>query len=413
VTARLRRGGAVEELFTVETAGEAWAALTLAAPGTSWGRGDTAVGLLEVDGRDAQHIILAGGEEPVEYARMLGRLEAGPHRLALRVDEELSAPAARTLECAAIAVRTVADEDPAAFVWRHAPILHYRALGRAPDALTTDAPLVTFYRRTASLEGRGIEYHVINSHEDGGTDLPRLLACWGHTTDIEWVFRIVRDACGRIVREEFQGPGHVTAPFRGGRAFGGHPVLQVATRNGMVADRVTSPWRTAPAPLTAQPEDEPREGVQFRFPWIYRASALEVARQERLEAEPRTAGPDPADLRAYVYVQVKRPAAAAGIPLEALALVRGTWVGSAWGRVEFAFRDEDAESTAIKLPAGRGQGDVEALALRALEPADRDVSIRFVRAFCLDQDYRPRPPFAGPAVCTLAVGSRHAEVWRR
>jgi hypothetical protein len=404
--------------FTVRVPGESWAALTLAAPGASWARGETAVLSLEVDGADAQHLVLAAGDEPVEYARLLGRRPAGPHRLVLELDAAHSAASVRRVECSGIDLRTVADDDPAAFVWRHVPVLQYRHLDSPLDGTTTDTPLLLFHRPVETPEGRGVEYHVINSHEDAGTDLTGLLARWGHTTDIEWVFRIVRDACGRIVREEFQGPEHATYPFRGSRTFGGHPVLQAATRNGMVTDHATSPYRAALAPVAAQPPDEPREGVQYAFPWIQRVSALEVLRQERVEREPRSASDAPADPRAYLYVQFKRLSDPSGSdPLEALALVRGAWYGSALGHRDLAMRGEDAESTAIKLPAGAGPAHVDAIAIRAVDPPAPERpggAVRFVRAFCLDDDYRPRAPFAGPGpISRLSADAPVATVWRR
>jgi hypothetical protein len=413
----VERGRPLAHDFDVRLPGESWAALTLAAPGTSWERGEAAVVSLEIDGGGLQHLVLAGAEEPVEYARLLGRLPAGRHRLVLGLDPALSAASARMVECRGIEIHTVGDEDAGAFVWRHAPVLHYRHLDARVDGTTTDTPLVLFHRPVETPEGRGVEYHVINSHEDAGTDLPGLLARWGHTTDIEWVFRIVRDPCGRIVREEFQGPGHRTVPFRGARTLGGHPVLQAATHNGMVTDRVTSPYRAALAPVAAQPPDEPREGVQYRFPWIHRVSALEVVRQELRAEEPRPGVDAPADPRAYLYAQFKREAGGFAIPLEALAFIRGAWRGSASGRADLAMRGDDAESTAVKLPAGAGEADVDAIAVRMMSPPAYDgaaATVRFVRAFCLDDCYRPRAPFAeAPGVCTLSATKPDATVWRR
>ena len=413
--ALLERGETLRHGFTFHAPAEAWVALTLAAPGTSWARGEAAVASLAVDGGEPQQIVLAGAEEPVDYARLLGRLPAGPHRLSLRLDPTLSAAAAGVLECRDIEIHAVEDDDRAAFVWRHAPVLHYRVIDGPFDGLSTDTPLLLFHRLVETPEGRGVEYHVINSHEDAGTNLTGLLAGWGHTTDIEWVYRVIRDGCGRIVREEFQGAEHVTRPFLGRRALGGHPVLQAATRNGMVTDRVTSPYRAALAPVVSQPADEPREGVQYRFSWIHRVSALEVIRQECLEGEPRSRRDAPADPRAYVYLQFKRDAGDAAA-LEARVRIHGAWYGSAWGRSELAMRGEDAESTAVKLPPNAGEADVEAIAVRAIVPAAGVTTVRFVRAFCLDRDYRPMVPFAAadaPVVRTLTVGARETTVWQR
>jgi len=147
--AHLERGGTLAHDFALHAPGEAWVALTLAAPGTSWARGEAAAVSLEIDGGEPQHLIVAGADEPVEYARFLGRLPAGPHRLALRLDAALSAAEAGVVECHGIATHTVADDDGGAFVWRHAPVLHYRALDGPLDGVSTDTPLLLFHRPLA------------------------------------------------------------------------------------------------------------------------------------------------------------------------------------------------------------------------------------------------------------------------
>ena len=40
---------------------------------------------------------------------------------------------------------------------------------------------------------------MIWSNEDGGTNTPALMARWGRTTDIEWIYRVVLDRAGAIV----------------------------------------------------------------------------------------------------------------------------------------------------------------------------------------------------------------------
>jgi hypothetical protein len=410
----LRRGRPLAHDFTLHVPGESWIALTCAAPGTSWELGEAAVVSLEIDGGSTQQLVLAGADEPVRYSRLLGRLSAGPHRLSIALDPALSAAPARLVECRGIEVHAVADDEPGAFVWRHAPVVHYRHLDGPFDGAATDTPLALFHRPIETPDGRGVEYHLINSHEDAGTDLTGLLAKWGHTTDIEWIYRIVRDPCGRIVREEYQGPGHITRPFQGVRTFGGHPVLQAATRNGMVTDQATSQYRAALAPVTAQPPGESREGVQYRFPWIHRVSVLEVVRQELRGHEAPARSRPAADPRAYTYLQFKRGPDAVAARLEALALVRGVWHGSASGDLSLAMQGEDAESTAIAVPDGAGEDDVDSIAVRAFDPPAAPMTVRLVRAFCLDERGCPRAPFAAASVgCTLSATAPRATVWRR
>jgi hypothetical protein len=401
----------LEHQFTLDAPGQAWVEAILAAPRTSWADGRAAVAALDVDGEFRQEIILAAGEAPVAYARFLGLLRSGPHRLRLSLDPTLSAQGAGTIAVHQVRTGSVSDASPEALAWRHAPVLHYRALHSRLDSLTTDTPLLLFYRRIAAPDGRGIEYHVVFSHEDEGTDLAGLLARWGHTTDIEWVYRIVRDAAGRVVREELQGPGHRTIPFRGEHVAGTHPVVQVATANGMVTDRVGCPFCVALAPALAQPADEPREGVQHRFPWTYRVSALEVLRQTTLATDPRPDSPEATDLRRYLFLQWKRTSGA-DVPLEAAAQVDGAWYTSAWGRPDFAFRGDDAESTAVRLPAGTVEEEVNAIAVGALEDPPVPAEIRLVRAFMLGDRYLPRPSFASSGLHRLRE-ARPCTVWER
>ncbi len=303
---RLRAGGVLEHAFALGESGEAWTALTLSAPGTSWLRAAPAVVTLAVDARDRQEVILAAGAEPTTYHRLLGSLAPGPHRLRLEIHGSLSAPGAQEVAVAGIRTGWIKDTDPSAPVWRHVPVIHYRALNSPCDSLTTYTPLMLFYRTRATDGTTSIEYHTIFSHEDAGTDLTGLLARWGHTVDIEWVFRVTFDGAARVIMEEYQGPAHTTLRYRGGRTMGGHPVLQVATLNGTVTDRPTCPYRTALAPVCAQPDGEPREGVLQQFPWIYRVGALEVLRQVPLEVPSSPESPSPTDLRSYLFLQWKR-----------------------------------------------------------------------------------------------------------
>ncbi len=84
-----------------------------------------------------------------------------------------------------------------------------------------------------------IEYSVIWSNEDGGTNTPALMARWGRSTDIEWIYRVTLDPQGQIVSEVYQGPDHATAPFTGAKE-GDHPLLQTSTINNNLT-QVTDP----------------------------------------------------------------------------------------------------------------------------------------------------------------------------
>ena len=76
---------------------------------------------------------------------------------------------------------------------------------------------------------RTIEYTVIWSNEDGGTNSPALMARWGRTTDIEWIYRVRVDAAGNVARRRLpRRPNHEVLPFTGAKE-NDHPLLQTAT----------------------------------------------------------------------------------------------------------------------------------------------------------------------------------------
>src|SRR5205085_3038211 len=127
----------------------------------------------------------------------------------------------------------------------HAPILYARpnTIGRF-----TDVPLLMWYESSATARGRQHRYSVIFSNEDGGTATDRLMATWGRTTDIEFVYGIEVDATGRVLAEEFQGPGHEVPAFKG-RHEARHPLLWVSTDNNMVSESGTTAVRYSLAPV--------------------------------------------------------------------------------------------------------------------------------------------------------------------
>ena len=181
----------------------------------------------------------------------------------------------------------------------------------------------------------------------------------------------------------------------------------------MVTDRVNGVGRVALAPTLRQPDDEPREGVQQRFPWIYRVSALEVLRQVVLERTPEPSSPSPADLRVYLFLQWKR-GADASVPLEAGVLIGGRWYTSAWGRPDLAFCGADAESTAIKLPPGTVDSAVEAIAVRTAAPSRVPIPVTLVRAFRLGlHRYLPGTPLATSGTVRLTEPNAWGIAWDR
>ena len=57
----------------------------------------------------------------------------------------------------------------------------------------TDLPLLMWYEVVPTARGRQYRYSVIFSNEDGGTQTDRLMATWGRTTDIEFIYGVEVD----------------------------------------------------------------------------------------------------------------------------------------------------------------------------------------------------------------------------
>src|SRR6185369_6260887 len=99
----------------------------------------------------------------------------------------------------------------------------------------TDPPVFMWYETERTPGSTWYRYSVIFSNEDGGTQTDRLMATWGRTTDIEFVYGVEVDETDRILAEEFQGPGHEVPAFKGTHE-GRHPRLWVSTDNNMVSE---------------------------------------------------------------------------------------------------------------------------------------------------------------------------------
>jgi hypothetical protein len=233
----------------------------------------------------------------------------------------------------------------------------------------SDLPLLTWYETEETPRGRRIRYSVVFTNEDGGTPVDRLMATWGRTTDVEFVYELEMDGEGRVLAETHQAKGHELLPFTG-RREGGHPLLWVVTENNMVGERGKTRERFAPAPRAADLTDRSREAVMDADPWTYRVSSEEIRREGRV-AEDASPGskmiPDP---RRFVFLEACAPgtdvtlAFAVGVAGPDEGLV---WHASDTGGPRFRVSREAHNfpngcfQSALALPPG-----TEAKAIRAL-----------------------------------------------
>ncbi|MDN3356615.1 hypothetical protein [Actinomadura sp. DC4] len=411
--------------FRTARTGEALVDVTAAAPGVSWAvRGhESAVLSLYVDGRYATDDVVPAAF-PITREFALGHLRAGRHRLSLRLAADRSG--GRRVTVTRTAVRTVGG-GRAYTDLRHAPVLYGRNgadSGGAFQNAFTDTPLVAWHEDVpAALPGhRLLTYSYIWSNEDGGTSTPQLMARWGRTTDIEWIYQVEVDASGRRVpgTAVIQAPNHVTQPFAG-TYEGDHPLMQTCTLNNNICDTVDDPMRFfLSASATLDASAEAREQVMDRNPWTYWVSDAESRREGKVQADPPTSSTTSiADPRDYLYLVVRKTTVnPPNGPLD--------WVGLSVGvrlkgdpavyRSDHLFADRSIQrdlpaATTVQLPPGTAPSDIEEItAIRVpttgVDPGST-INVQGVnRAFFLGGDDQPQQSFlsgATPASLTPAA----------
>jgi hypothetical protein len=390
--------------FMVMDDSEAFASVRAGCAGCDWGvAGRESVALrVAVDGNYSQHLQLVRGEAVTEYRIGLGRLTKGEHRLNIDRDPALTAAGAgpATIEVETFRFYVPGSSDHIALSM--APIIYAR-----PNTIGkfTDLPLLMWYEVVATARGRQYRYSVIFSNEDGGTQTDRLMATWGRTTDIEFVYGVELDDANRILAEQFQGPGHEVPAFTG-KHDGRHPLLWVSTDNNMVSENGPTSIRYAPMAVKFDLTDMSREAVMDANSWTYAIAAVEMRREGKVvdDAPPgHNTIPDP---RRFVYVE-----ACGTIGNAALSVSVGSrrsqsandliWTPSDRGLPQYRIVRDGCFRIATPLPAGTQPSDIRALRVQAYarppatgaaaRPADPVHFMRINKAFMLDEHFVPGP----------------------
>jgi hypothetical protein len=392
----------VTRAFTFDRPGEVLVRLHAGCAKCDWGEdGREAVALrLSVDGAYSQHLFLSRGEAPTDYRVRLGTLAPGRHELRVERDPELSARGAGAASIDISAIGLVAEGSSDFTAQSMAPIVYAR-----PNTVGkfTDLPLFMWYEVEKTPRGRQYRYSVIFSNEDGGTQTDRLMATWGRTTDIEFVYGVEVDEAGRILAEEFQGPGHEVPAFKG-RHEARHPLLWVSTDNNMVSESGPTRQRYAPEAVRFDLANVSREAVMDANPWMYAIASVEMRREGKIaeDAPPRVNKiPDP---RRFVFVE-----ACGTIGNASLALSIGSvrlqpdrdlvWTASDRGLPQYRIVRDGCFRIATPLPAGTRPSDIRALRVQAFERpraagaaavAPNPVTLtRINKVFMLDERYLP------------------------
>lgn len=301
--------------FTAPRAGEARLALTAASRETSWVTDghESVVVTVRLDRRYSQDVVLfKGGSEPFTYQVALGDVTAGAHRVDVRINRAKTPVAARNsrVEVTSLEVSLAPRDDLAA---RYAPVLYGRNLpqiaGRYENAYT-DVPLLEYHTVSQDEQNRTVlEYTVIWSNEDGGTNTPALMGRWGRTTDVEWIYRVTLGDAGQILEEVYQAPNHETLTFHGAKE-GLHPLLQTGTVNNNILPVTVaseaSGYRFFLDSRQTLPEDRAREAVMDANPWTYRVMAQEMVREGKVESPADPATRAMSDQRNYLFARSTR-----------------------------------------------------------------------------------------------------------
>ena len=376
--------------FTSATDAEARARIRVDCGACDWQKaGSEAVVLaITLDDRAPIHLPVTRSGT-AEYEVMLGTISPGRHTVSIVEDQALSAASLRGANAATISVEV--EQVPAASPTHQALSLAPFVYAR-PDTIGkfTDVPLLMWYEVEPTERGRRYRYSVIFSNEDGGTPADRLMATWGRTTDIEYIYSVEVDAQGAILGEDMQGPKHEILPFKGARE-GRHPLLWVSTENNMVLDHGSTAIRYAPAPVLADLTGVSREKVMDENPWTYQVMAKELAREGKIVSDaPPGQGAIP-DLHGFVFLE--GCGAAGSNAVSASVKVGGAWQSSDRGIAEYRIVRDGCFRAAIPVPAPAGARDVQAVRFHAHPRKDRAPGVssitRLNRVFSLDDRFIP------------------------
>jgi hypothetical protein len=417
--------------------GELLVDVTARAPGVSWQRvgAESAVVRISVDGKLITDDVVMQSQ-PITRSFDLGTWHAGRHVVRFSFDAPASTKAAAEVILERVRYRTVPRGTNDFVIFSHSPVLYGRNVaGVAPDETgpyqnaVTDTPLVAWHEATPTPSGgMHLTYSVIWSNEDGGTSTPALMARWGRTTDIEWIYQVDVDARGRTVPGTgvFQSPGHGTAVFAG-RYERNHPLLETCTLNNNVCDTIDDPMRFALATAEGlDPTTQAREQVMDANPWTYRIMAEEMFREHKV-----VKAPDPAqttfiaDPRDYVYLVVRKTTRAPNNGIFWVGVAIGVRLKSDSTRYrsdkglhpDWSLQRDDPAATTVELPFGTRPSDIAEIdAIRVAFGPDTGASVKVNavnRAFFLTRFELPaRSFFSGATPATLTAASPVAVLYR-
>ncbi len=350
-----------EKPFQLKTEAEVLLDLAASAPGTSWATAgsEAAVASIFVDGRYNQDVFLFAGARLFTYRLMLGRFPAGEHRLRVEFNRKRSAVKATEVDIQDAKISFVDRRSPDYQALSLAPILYARpnTIGRF-----SDIPLLMWCETERAEALTTFRYSVIFTNEDGGTQTSALMARWGRTTDIEWIYEVQIDAEGKTRSSTFQGVEHKTQNFKG-KEENGHPAIYVVSDNNNVSDRGESEMRFSLRPIPFDLSHSSREEIMDRHPWIYSVMAGELLREGKI-SEASRGGNQMADPRHYLYLDASSEVNGTALGFAVKLKGNAKWYESDLGISYYRIDRSGYFRTTVRLPAESTLDQVEKIAVR-------------------------------------------------
>lgn len=386
--------------FTVAAAGEGVATLKIATVGTDWGTKDSesVVVSYDLDGAPLGQLVLYGGETPTEYRVLLGAVTPGAHVIGLHAEKKLSPnPKAPVSVTAAAAVESIPAGDPRYDFTRYAPIVlgidtSVNAIPQHPGYARSDVPLIVYAKPIPKVGYTTYQYVLIWSNEDFGTGIypDVLMARYGRTTDIEGIVEVDVDGAGTLLTTRYRPDETGNLPVFAGSYRGSHPIVRVATGNGLIEDDGTSTLAFGIAPYAFDDTGLPRELGMDLDPISYAIMAKEMIREGKTEPNPNPNTKKLSDARNYLFVDYDIDVDVGGQVLRGITTIGGTTYYSDHNQPIQGLSPRVSKGIgrlAIEVPPGTQIGDIQSFGLRGV--GTMSGTLASARAFLLDGDYLP------------------------
>lgn len=385
--------------FTTSQAGQVVAEIEMRSPESDWAvKGkEASVANLMVDGKPHGQVVLWAGERKTIYPVLLGSLPPGEHEIRVERNGTHSAKLSQ-LEAFRASVREIGPGHADYAAYANMPVLFAR---KNTIGSFSDVPLIAYCEKLKEPGGEVLQYTIIFSNEDGGTSSRALMARWGRTTDIEYVYRVYLDTSGKALRTTVQGPDHKELEYTGAREELRAQLMPV-TNNNMVAEAVDSPLRFQLAPDVVDLKDHAREQVMDSIPFIYEVMTKELEREAKLRPFGSQSGEKISDPRNYAYIEYLATFSNAAIAVS-VHLKNGRGFTSDLGRNDMVIGRNGWVRTTVELPPGTSTEQIAAVEFRCLVPAPSSGGVlahsgtcnlqRVNKAFRLGTDYIPAAPF--------------------